>query len=308
MNSSYLNMAAGAFLGTCFVAMTLSIVSGAIYYSPNPEKPGFAIKAAEAPAAGAGQPAKPVVPPIAPLLAKADAKEGAQVFKKCQACHDGTKGGPNKIGPNLYGVVGRPIASHPGFSYSAALKSFSDGGKKTWTYELLNHWVHDPHELVSGTSMTFPGVKKDQERADVIAYLHTLSDNPVPFPKPDEGKAAPAGDKGADAGKAGAAPAAGDKAAAGDKSGAAASGSASADNAKDGATGGNAAPAASGEQSSKPSTVAPSDTAPAGNDANAGSQSNTQNATGQNPASQGSNQPSQPATQAPAAGDTTPAK
>ncbi|MGN6549419.1 MAG: c-type cytochrome [Pararhizobium sp.] len=282
MNSSYLNMAAGAFLGTCFVAMTLSIVSGAIYSSPNPEKPGFAIKAAEAPAAGAGQPAKAEVPPIAPLLAKADAKQGEQIFKKCQACHDGTKGGPNKIGPNLWGVVGRPIASHPGFSYSSALKSFSEGGKKQWTYDLLNHWVHDPHELVSGTSMTFPGIKKDQERADVIAYLHTLSDNPVPFPKPDEGKTA-GGDKGADAGK----------------DGAAASG---------GAPAKNAAPAATGEQSSKPSTAAPSDTAPAGNDANAGSQSNTQSATEQNPASQGSNQPSQPATQAPAAGSTAPAQ
>lgn len=187
MSSSYTNMAAGAFLGTCFVAMTLSIVSGAIYDSPNPAKEGFVIKA-EMPKTDAGGPAKPDVPPIAPLLAKADVKEGEAQFKKCHACHDGTKGGPNKIGPNLWGVVGRPIASHPGFSYSSALKKFSEDGKKHWTYELLNHFIHDPRGYIAGTAMTFPGEKKDQQRADVIAYLHTLSDNPVPFPKPDEAK------------------------------------------------------------------------------------------------------------------------
>jgi len=203
MNSSYLNMAAGAFLGTCFVAMSLSIVSGAIYDSPEPEKEGFVIKAAENPAGGAAAPAKAEVAPIAPLLAKADMDEGAKVFKKCEACHNAEKGGPNKIGPNLYGVVGRPIASHPGFSYSSALKEFSKGGKETWTYDHLNHFIHGPREYVPGTAMTFPGVKKDQERADVIAYLHTLSDNPVPFPKPEEAAkdAAASGDKSGDAAK-----------------------------------------------------------------------------------------------------------
>ncbi|HET7411187.1 MAG TPA: cytochrome c family protein [Pararhizobium sp.] len=254
MNSSILNMTAGAFLGTCFVVMTLSIVSGAIYYSPTPEKEGFVIKAETPQASGAAQPAKPEVPPIAPLLAKADVKKGAQIFKKCEACHDATKGGPNKIGPNLWGVVDRPIASHPGFSYSSSLKDFSDGSKKHWTYKLLNHWIHDPRELASGTSMTFPGVKKDQDRADVIAYLHTLSDNPVPFPKPEEksSEAKPA----ADSGKAAAKPA------------------------EDSAAAAPAKDAASGDQSSKPE-AAPAAKAPAGNEANSGSKSSTQQATEQ---------------------------
>lgn len=188
MSSSYLNMAAGAFLGTCFVAMTLSIVSGSIYYSPNPEKEGFVIKAQEAPASGESKSSKPEIPPIAPLLQKADIKKGAQIFKKCEACHSGEKGGPNKIGPNLWGVVGRPIASHPGFGYSSALKKFSDDGKKHWDYQLLNHFIHGPREYITGTAMTFLGVKDNQDRADVIAYLHTLSDNPVPFPKPEATK------------------------------------------------------------------------------------------------------------------------
>ena len=264
MSSSYLNMAAGAFLGTCFVAMTLSIVSGSIYYSPNPEKEGFVIKAEKTAAAGTGQAAKPGIPAIAPLLQKADVKKGAQVFKKCEACHSGDKGGPNKIGPNLWDVVDRPIASHPGFSYSSALQKFSDGSKKKWTYERLNHWLHDPRGYVSGTAMTFPGVKEDQDRADVIAYLHTLSDKPVPYPKPEAAKG-------------------NDKAAAGEKGGSAA-----------------ATPKASGDQSSKPET-APADKAPAKNATDAGSKEPAQNATSQNPQSQGANGQSAPATQKPAA-------
>ena len=264
MSSSYLNMAAGAFLGTCFVAMTLSIVSGSIYYSPNPEKEGFVIKA-ETTAAGEAQPAKPEVPAIAPLLQKADAKKGAQVFKKCEACHSGNKGGPNKIGPNLWNIVDRPIASHPGFSYSSALQKFSDGSKKKWTYERLNHWLHDPRGYVSGTAMTFPGVKEDQDRADVIAYLHTLSDSPVPFPKPEAGK--------------------NDKAAAGDKGGPAS---------KPGAA------KASADQSGKPET-APANKAPAKNATDAGSKEPSQKATEQSPQGQGANDQSAPATQKPAA-------
>ncbi len=244
MSSSYLNMAAGAFLGTCFVAMTLSIVSGSIYYSPNPEKEGFVIKAEKTAASGESKSAKPEIPPIAPLLQKADVKKGAQIFKKCEACHNGDKGGPNKIGPNLWGVVGRPIASHPGFSYSSALKKFSEDGKKNWDYQLLNHFIHGPREYVSGTAMTFPGVKDNQDRADVIAYLHTLSDNPVPFPKPE---------------------AAGGKADAGGKNG------------KSDAAGAKA----SGDQTSKPA-AAPSDKAPAKSASDAGSKEPSQSASDQN--------------------------
>lgn len=255
MNSSYLNMAAGAFLGTCFVAMSLSIVSGAIYDSPEPAKEGFAIKAAEGGEGAAAAPAKAEVPPIAPLLAKADVDEGAKIFKKCEACHNAEKGGPNKIGPNLYGVVGRPIATHEGFSYSSALKEFSKDGKETWTYEHLNHFIHGPRDYISGTAMTFPGVKKDQERADVIAYLHTLSDNPVPFPKPEEAAkdAAAGGEKAGEAGKPaeGAAPAdAGKENAAPAKDGAAAPAKQGEAPAKDGA-----APADAG----KSGTAAPAD-------------------------------------------------
>ena len=125
--NSYVNMGVGALLGTVFVLMSVSIASEGIFKSEAPEKAGFEIAAAEGgEAAAAGGEAAAAAVPIAELLAKADAKAGEAVFKKCQSCHDAAKGGPNKVGPNLYGLVDRPIATHEGFAYSAALKDFSD--------------------------------------------------------------------------------------------------------------------------------------------------------------------------------------
>ncbi|MDH6201133.1 MULTISPECIES: c-type cytochrome [Rhizobium] len=182
--NSYVNTAVGALLGTIFVLMSVSIASEGIFHSEAPEKEGFAIVAEEAPAAG-GEAAPAVAVPIAQLLASADAKAGEAVFKKCQACHDGTKGGPNKVGPNLFGVVDRPIASHAGFAYSAPMKDFSKGGSEKWTFEYLNKFLLAPKKDVPGTAMGFAGLAKDQERANVILYLHTLADSPGPLPDPN---------------------------------------------------------------------------------------------------------------------------
>ncbi|WP_183782265.1 c-type cytochrome [Rhizobium sp. BK456] len=177
--NSYVNAAVGALLETIFVLMSVSIASEGIFHSEAPEKEGFAIVAEEAPAAG-GEAAPAAA--VAQLLASADAKAGETVFKKCQACHDGTKGGPNKVGPNLFGVVDRPITSHEGFAYSAAMKDFSKGGSEKWTFETLNKFLLAPKKDVPGTAMGFAGLAKDQDRADVILYLHTLADSPVPLP------------------------------------------------------------------------------------------------------------------------------
>jgi cytochrome c len=181
MDSFEINKLLGALLGTVFVVFTIALVSDNIFYSPNPEKPGFAIKAEE-PAAEAGGEKAAAPVQIAPLLAKADPKKGEAIFKKCEACHDGTKGGPNKVGPNLWGVVGRPIASHPGYSYSAAMKKFSDDSKKHWDYQLISEFITSPRKEVPGTAMGFAGLPEAQDRADVLAYLRTLSDNPEPLP------------------------------------------------------------------------------------------------------------------------------
>ena len=117
------------------------------------------------------------------LLATANPDAGEVVLKKCVACHTAEKGGPNKVGPNLWGIVNRPVASHEGFAYSAAMKDFSEGGKVVWDYDHLNHFLTSPKGLVKGTAMGFAGVKKPDERANLIAYLRTLSDSPAPLPE-----------------------------------------------------------------------------------------------------------------------------
>jgi cytochrome c len=202
MDSFEYNKMIGALLGTVFVVFTIALLSDAIFSSPNPAKEGFTIKAEETAAAGAAKPAAPVQ--IAPLLVKADPKKGEQIFHRCEACHDGTKGGPNKVGPNLWGVVGRPIASHPGFSYSAGMKKFSDGSKKHWTYQLISEFITSPRKEVPGTAMGFAGLDDPQDRANVISYLRTLSDNPEPLPSPEAAKkaSAPEGGKAPADGKA----------------------------------------------------------------------------------------------------------
>ncbi|MBB2971993.1 cytochrome c [Mesorhizobium sp. RMAD-H1] len=180
MESSQSNKFIMAFLAAVFVVMSVSLLSDVIFDSPKPEKEGYAIQALEQPSGGGEQEAPKAVP-IATLLQTADPKKGEQVFKRCQACHTGEKGGPNKVGPDLWDIVNRPIASHPGFSYSAGMKEFAQTAK-TWTFEHLNGFLTSPKTYVKGTAMGFAGDKNDSERADLIAYLRTLSDNPAPLP------------------------------------------------------------------------------------------------------------------------------
>jgi cytochrome c len=130
--------------------------------------PAPAPSPAEAPVAPVGKPAGPE--PIEPLLAKADVKAGVEVAKKCTACHTLTKGGPVRVGPNLYGIVGAGIAQGRSYAFSEALKT----RKGKWTPAALNEWLWQPQEFAKGTKMGFPGLAKAKDRADIIAYLATL--------------------------------------------------------------------------------------------------------------------------------------
>lgn len=107
----------------------------------------------------------------APAMADGEAANGEKVFRKCKACHT-VEDGKNRVGPALFGVVDRPVATVAGFKYSDAMVAF--GKDKTWTAELLNTYLTRPKDLVPGTRMSFPGLKKDTDRADVIAYLATI--------------------------------------------------------------------------------------------------------------------------------------
>jgi cytochrome c len=185
MDSFELNKILGALLGTCLIVLALNITASAIFSPEQPAKPGYEIAVQEHPtgAPAGGAPAKEE--PIEALLANASVQKGESAAKKCAACHTFNKGGPNRVGPNLWGVVGRSKASEAGFDYSAGMKS--KGGN--WTIGDLNEFLTNPKGFVAGTKMSFAGLPRGAERADVIAYLNSLSDSPAPLPKAAEGPA-----------------------------------------------------------------------------------------------------------------------
>ncbi len=183
MDSFEVNKIAGGVLGTLLLTMALGLFSGFIYAPPVPTKAGYDLPAAAAEGGGEGQ-AKTAAPaePLPMLMAKADVGKGESFAKACGACHNFEKGAAAKVGPPLYGVIGREVASVPGFSYSDSLKS--KGG--SWDYEKVNAFITSPKAYAPGTKMTYAGESDPMKRADIIDYLHTLSDNPMPLPTPTD--------------------------------------------------------------------------------------------------------------------------
>ncbi|MBI1206754.1 MAG: c-type cytochrome [Azospirillum sp.] len=178
MTGMELNKIAGAILGAGLIAMLCGFAAEKLVEPKELEHNAYAVATAEsaAPVAAAQAPAGPE--PIAPLLAAANVEAGQKVAKACTACHSFDKGGPAKVGPNLYGIVNRPRASMAGFSYSGDMTKM--GG--SWSYDDLNHFLYQPKSFVAGTKMTFAGIKKTAERAELIAWLRTLADTPAPLP------------------------------------------------------------------------------------------------------------------------------
>lgn len=177
MDSWTLNKIAGAVLGTCVVGMGIGIVAQGIYEPGAPAKPGYALPEPKEAAGGAEK--KPEVVPIAVRMEKADPKKGEGDAKVCSACHNFQEGAGAKVGPDLWNVVDRPKGKAEGFDYSAAMKA--KGGD--WTYADLDEFLTKPSAYVQGTKMGYPGQDDPEKRADIIAYLRTLSKEPKPLPK-----------------------------------------------------------------------------------------------------------------------------
>ncbi|MBU6234280.1 MAG: cytochrome c family protein [Alphaproteobacteria bacterium] len=168
----------GAILVAGITAMLAGFIARNVIHVEDPEVNAFKIAVAEAAEGGAAA-AEPVAEPILAMLATADVAKGQSTAKVCGACHTFNKGEPARVGPNLYGIINNKHAHMEGFAYSDAMKALHD---KEWTYSELNHFLWNPKKHINGTKMVFAGIKKPEDRANVIAYLRTLADSPAALP------------------------------------------------------------------------------------------------------------------------------
>ena len=177
------NKIAAAVLTAGVVAMLSGFVAELLYH-PQVElaENAYVVAAADGTESDSAAPVEeaPALEPIAPLLAAADVAAGENVAKKCTACHSFDDGGPNKVGPNLYDIVNRQIGSHAGYAYSEVLAGMSDD---VWSYENLNAFLANPRGWAPGTKMSYAGLKKVGDRADIVAWMRTLSGSPAPLPE-----------------------------------------------------------------------------------------------------------------------------
>jgi cytochrome c2 len=181
-----LNTVAGWVLGAGLLVFGLNELAHVVYHAETPERPGMIVEIADV--APDVDEVAPDAPHIAELLAQADADRGQAASRACAACHTFEQGEPHRIGPNLWDVVGLPIAHHDDYSYSAALQARSD---ETWTFEALDQFIANPRGFAAGTTMAYAGMRRDDQRADLLAYLRTLSDDPQPLPEAPEPEAEP---------------------------------------------------------------------------------------------------------------------
>jgi cytochrome c len=181
MDSWEWNKIAGAVLGTLIFVLVVKFAAEAIFETPLPAKPGYVVEGVtEETTATTAVAAEEALPDFGAVLPAADTAAGKEVAARCEQCHDLSKGGPNKIGPNLWGVVGRPRAEHPGFDYSSAMAA----NHEPWDYAKLFRFLKSPQADVTGTKMSFAGLRSAQDRLNLLAYLRTQADSPLPLPPP----------------------------------------------------------------------------------------------------------------------------
>ncbi len=205
MDSYEWNKIAGWALAAAISVLGLSILTGYMFPVNLPEKPAYVVQGVEVAAAAGG--AAEAEKPIEFYLASADLAKGEAQFKKCASCHAIENGGANGIGPNLYGIVGNKHAAVPGFTYSGALEASASSGK-VWDWQSMSAWLANPRQYIPGNKMSFAGISKPEDRANLIAYLNSKDSSPLPVPAaPAEAAPAAADAAAAPAADAAAAPA-----------------------------------------------------------------------------------------------------
>lgn len=191
MDSFEFNKIAGAVLFAVLVVFGLGLLSDFIFEGREAEAPGYIIEVASAPAGKAPE-ADPAMAaqatsdaaaasPVLAMIGNMAADDGKKVAKKCIACHSFDEGGKNKVGPPLWGILNRIAGTGEGFRYSDAMKSFGENGG-VWDYAALDGFLVDPKGKVPKTKMSFAGLKKEKDRAAILAYLRILAGEPAPLP------------------------------------------------------------------------------------------------------------------------------
>ena len=181
MDSFELNKIIGAILLTALIVIGIGKFTDFLFHIEKPENSAYKVEGLEVQSSTSSKVVEAKVEEkidIGQLLSMGDLAHGEKVFKKCSACHIVAKGGKNKIGPALYGIVGKASAVSEGYSYSKALKAHG----KNWSFEELNAYLLKPQAHIKGTKMAFAGLRKDKDRASVILYLNSQSDSPLPKP------------------------------------------------------------------------------------------------------------------------------
>ena len=183
MDSFEWNKIFGAVLGTVLFVVTLNILVGDLMTPHKAEKPGMEVAVAEeSTGGGTTAPVAETKPDWGTVIPVADLAAGDKAHIRCQQCHDFSKGGPDKIGPNLYGIVGGEHAHAPNYAYSPALAAMKG---QVWGYDELDAFLKNPKGAIKGTKMSFAGISKQTDRVNLIAYLRTLSDSPLAVPAPN---------------------------------------------------------------------------------------------------------------------------
>jgi|GEM_PF-394139 len=182
-----MNKIFAAILVAGILGMATGFIADGLVTPHYPERAAYVIDTGAGPAE-VEEPEVETIPSIIPLLASADPAAAEGLLRQCTTCHNFEPGGPNGVGPNNYGVVGAQVAHNPDFNYSSAMQALADQGV-AWTFENLNRFLYQPREFLTGTSMTYAGMRSDEDRANLIAWLNQQSDEPLPLPTAEEAAA-----------------------------------------------------------------------------------------------------------------------